>query len=102
MAMEPATTDVGVQETVVFEVLGVTFSVNVADEGGFRLSPEYLAVSALGELPDVGVYFTVQAPLESLQNLVENLPKPFVNQAALPAGEVPVTVALQAMEDPTV
>lgn len=51
----------------------------------------------------VGVNVTEQAPLESAQASLENLPGLLLDQATLPVGAEPepLTVALQAVAEPT-
>lgn len=54
-----------------------------------------------GELPDVGLYFTEQEPLESLHDRRENFPEPLLDHVTLPFGEEPATVALHLTGEPT-
>ena len=48
-----------------------------------------------------GVYFTVQEPLESLQEVTENFPGRLLFHITSPVGEVPRTAALQVAVFPT-
>ena len=54
----------------------------------------------LGMVPDAGVYFTEQLPLESLQVDFENFPVPLLDQVTVPVGADPLIVALQVVDDP--
>jgi hypothetical protein len=71
---EPATTEVGVHERTVPDAVLSTPSEKMSEEGAFLASPEYLAFRVTSELAEVGVYSTEQAPLLSVQVVVENFP----------------------------
>src|SRR5208337_346291 len=99
--VEPKTADVGLQETVVFEVFTATDSVNAPEDGKLFVFPPYLAVTVTGELAEAEVYVTEQVPLERLHETPENFPEPLLDSVTLPVGEEPVTVALHLTGEPT-
>jgi len=103
---EAAGTLVGLQETVVFEVFGVTVRGKVPADGALSMLPPYSAVRIVGPAV-VGVNFTehvLKDPCrESPQDPLENLPGLSLDQATVPVGVglVPLTVASQVTLEPT-
>ncbi len=84
---------------VVVEVEDATVSMKLPRLPTLSESPEYEALMVIGEAVEEGLYWSEQAPPESVQVLDgEKTPNSFVVQATAPLGLKPLTVAVQVVE----
>jgi len=96
----PTTTEAGEQVTDTLLCACVTTTERLAALLVLFESPEYEAVTFASDT-EVGVYAVEQVPAARVHADGENVPCPVLDQVMDPAGERPITLAVQMREPPT-